>query len=225
MGFGAAMKAANNAWAWVSCEDGVGYLSPENLIDNRAHRLVIAIGTRTVLIEKKDIKSIDLICATSEWVKYAIVLKNNNKRYIATFIAFTVDQKGKKPSMSLLNFEWWFADLMYKEKTGYSTTVPVAPMQQTGNVLPVNASLATSEPATKETEKKTTTVKKSTATKKTAGKVESVQATEDEEKEKQYLFAVQMLNMRSYTVAYNTLSKIKGYKDVDALLAMLEEKI
>ena len=72
MGFMKAMKSANNSWAMVSCESGIGYLGPENLLDNRAHRLLISIGTNTFTFGKSDIKSVDLICATSEWVKYAI---------------------------------------------------------------------------------------------------------------------------------------------------------
>ena len=44
-------------------------------------------------------------------------------------------------------------------------------------------------------------------------------------KEQDYIFALDMINRRSYNVAYNTLSKIKGYKDADELLRQLEDKI
>ena len=44
----------------------------------------------------------------------------------------------------------------------------------------------------------------------------------DVEKEKQYLFARQMLAVRNYDVARNALMKIKGYKDVDELLKNLD---
>ena len=74
MGVMDAMKAANNYWAMVACDSGIGYLGPENLVDNRAHRLVITIGTNTVTFGKNDVKSIDVIYATSEWIKYAIIL-------------------------------------------------------------------------------------------------------------------------------------------------------
>ena len=40
-----------------------------------------------------------------------------------------------------------------------------------------------------------------------------------------YAFAKTMIDNRSYLVAYNTLLKIKGYKDTDKLLAELEKKI
>lgn len=35
MGFMAALKGANNSWATVTCEEGVGYLGPEKMVDNR----------------------------------------------------------------------------------------------------------------------------------------------------------------------------------------------
>ena len=39
-----------------------------------------------------------------------------------------------------------------------------------------------------------------------------------------YLFALQMIERRSYDIAYNTLNKIKGYKNVDELLQQLENR-
>ena len=44
------------------------------------------------------------------------------------------------------------------------------------------------------------------------------------EQEQQYLFALQMIERRSYDIAYNTLNKIKGYKNVDELLQQLENR-
>lgn len=40
-----------------------------------------------------------------------------------------------------------------------------------------------------------------------------------------YSFAKAMIGNRSYAIAYNSLQKIKGYKDVDQLLEELEDKI
>lgn len=45
------------------------------------------------------------------------------------------------------------------------------------------------------------------------------------EKEKLYGYALQMYGNRSYEVAYNTLLKIKGYKNTDQLLSELADKI
>ena len=44
------------------------------------------------------------------------------------------------------------------------------------------------------------------------------------QQEQQYLFALQMMERRSYDIAYNALVKIKGYKNVDELIAQLENK-
>ena len=54
-----------------------------------------------------------MICATSEWVKYRIALKDG-KVIIASLLAIDNGQRGKQISMNLLNFEWWLADVLYK---------------------------------------------------------------------------------------------------------------
>ena len=226
MGFMKAMKAANNAWAMVSCDKGLGYLGPEKFIDNRSHKLVIAIGTSVITFEKADVKSIDMICATSEWIKYAIVLKNGG-RYIATFMATTVSNKGKTISTSLLNFEWWMADLLYKEKPVQvltPTALPTvsAPTSSSAQSKQVKTSASTSvkAPSAQATDKNTTPVKKRAVKTKA-----NEQEADSSDKENTYLFALQMLNVRSYNIAYNALSKIKGYKDSDELLKEIEDKI
>lgn len=117
-----AFKTANNAWAQVTCEQGFGYLGPENLIVNRDQKLSIAIGRDAIVFGKADVRSIDVVCATSDWIKYAILLKNG-KRYIATFMARPCsDNRGEIVPTALLNFEWWMADIIYKSPTSYNAT-------------------------------------------------------------------------------------------------------
>lgn len=43
--------------------------------------------------------------------------------------------------------------------------------------------------------------------------------------EETYLFAVNMMKVNNYEVAYRAFEKIKGYKDVDQLMEQLKEKI
>ena len=270
MGLMKAMKAANNYWAMVSCDSGIGTLGPENLIDNRAHKLVISIGTNVITFGKADVQSIDMICATSEWIKYSIILKTG-KRYIATFMVLSLSDKtgrstslsgtvntGKKVSMGLLNFEWWMADLLYKEKPvqtaispvatatsteplthAPSTTQSAAPStaQSTAPSTAQSAAPSAAQSAAKKAESKTAApakTAKATQSKKAVEEsqvsreksaLESKEEKNSEDKEKMYLFGLQMINQRSYDVAYNILSKIKGYKDVDELLQQIKDKI
>ena len=53
---------------------------------------------------------------------------------------------------------------------------------------------------------------------------EAVKPVQDE-REQTYLFALQMINARSYDIAEKALVKIKGYKNVDELLKQIENKI
>ena len=46
-----------------------------------------------------------------------------------------------------------------------------------------------------------------------------------DEREQMYLFALRMMDARSYDVAQNALLKIKGYKNVDELLKQIEDKV
>ena len=132
MGFLSGMKAANNAWGQVTGNfiNGVGTIGPENMVDNRSHRLLISVGfSNPIVFTAKDLSSVDLICATSEWVKYKINFLDGRVA-IATFMALSLEPNGpkkkglglgsggvstgKKFSMGLLNFEWWLADVIYK---------------------------------------------------------------------------------------------------------------
>ena len=246
MGFMKAMKSANNAWAMVSCKNGIGYLGPENLIDNRAQKLLISIGTNTFTFSKSDVKSVDLICATSEWIKYAIVLKNN-MRYIATFMALSLSNNkgknssmmktgaidaGKKVSMGLLNFEWWMSDFIYKTKApqSISTTTEPSPVNAKSNAATPTPTSVKSKPApitpvttievAQEEEKTTPQTTNTTVSNDNVGT-----SITDAEKETQYCFAVQMISMHSYNIAYNALSKIKGYKNADELLQEIKDKV
>lgn len=115
MGFWKAMKGVNNAWGHVVSSEGVGTIGPENFINNTAHRLLITVGFKTVTFDKKDVRSLQTIAATSEWIRYLLVLKNG-KKYTLTFIAFVVNKKGKTINPHLMNFEWWMFDLLYSEQ-------------------------------------------------------------------------------------------------------------
>ena len=243
MGFLKAMKGANNYWAMVSCANGIGYLGPENLLDNRAHRLSITgSGMETVVFGTKDVKSIDMICATSEWIKYSIVLKNN-KRYIATFMVLSLSQQkgknsgflpsgtvdaGKKVSMGLLNFEWWMAEHLYKQAT------PIQPVVVQREEMPTESVSVKANKEPVQTEavkvKETKQVVVPQEEKHKVSSVEKVVCEEiaqetDADKEKQYQFAVQMMETRRYEIAYNAFIKVKGYKKADEYIADLENKI
>ena len=152
--------------------------------------------------------------------------------------------------MGLLNFEWWMADLLYKEKPVQTAISPVAtatstePLTQapstTQSAAPSTAQSAapsTAQSTAKKAESKTAApakTAKATQSKKAVEEsqvsreksaLESKEEKNSEDKEKMYLFGLQMINQRSYDVAYNILSQIKGYKDVDELLQQIEDKI
>ena len=52
MGFMQAMKGANNAWGTVVCSEGIGTIGPENMINNKAQRLMVTIGMNTFVFDK-----------------------------------------------------------------------------------------------------------------------------------------------------------------------------
>ena len=112
------MKGANNSWASVTADffEGIGYLGPKNLVDNRSHEMMIsASGLKDEYIfTKSDVKSITTICATSEWIKFKICF-NDSKVAIATFLTIETTQQGRKPSINLMNFESWMAGVIYKD--------------------------------------------------------------------------------------------------------------
>ena len=110
----AALKGANNSWATVTCEEGVGYLGPEKMVDNRSHTLMIS-GTSiaTAKFDRNGVERVDVIAATSAWIKYKLVLKTG-RVYIATFLVLEAGNKKKQISMGLQNFEWWLAGILYR---------------------------------------------------------------------------------------------------------------
>ncbi|MBQ7044859.1 MAG: hypothetical protein IJN65_00015 [Clostridia bacterium] len=117
MGFLDAMKGANNGWGMVTADfiDGIGYIGPEKMVDNRNHNLMVS-GTglkEPIVFSKNDVSEIKVLFATSEWIKFNISLKNG-KSFVATFLAMEVAGNVKKVSTGLLNFEWWLADIIYK---------------------------------------------------------------------------------------------------------------
>lgn len=236
-----AMDGANIYWAMIACDDGIGYLGPENLLDNQAQKLAITIGTNVTVFGKTDVRRINLICATSEWVKYEIILKNN-KHYIATFLVLSSTKQASDKNapaekglyMGLLNFEWWMSGIIYK------TSLSTARQSATTTAQ----TRTTSAPTTAEPPKRPVirTTVRTEAPKRAATAVRPVPAphqkpiepapvsvtTEPDidtfEKEKLYGYALQMYGNRSYSIAYNVLSKIKGYKNADQLLLELEDK-
>ena len=127
MGFLTAMKGANNAWANVTSGffEGIGYLGPKNLVDNRSHEMMISATSLkdAYVFTKADVSRIDLLCDTSEWVKFKICFKDG-KTVIATFMALDRTQNGIKPSTELLNFESWMSGVIYCNTKNVSANVP-----------------------------------------------------------------------------------------------------
>lgn len=117
MGFLSAMKGANNGWGYATgaCIDGVGYIGPENMVDNRGHKVAVSGSSmkENIVFGKEDVSRIDMLAATANWVKYKILLKDG-KEIIATLNAMEGGPQGTKLSMSLMNFEWWFSGVIYK---------------------------------------------------------------------------------------------------------------
>ncbi len=117
-GFASAMKGANNAWGRVTADffDGVGYIGPENFVNNTAQKLMVSASSLKdpVIFGKEDVKEVKSLFATSEWIKFRVTL-NDGKSFVATFLTFESSRNGgKKLSMSLFNFEYWLASVIYK---------------------------------------------------------------------------------------------------------------
>ncbi len=115
MGFLSAMKGANNSWGTATGEFGVGYFGPKNLVDNRSHEMMISGSglKQSVVFTKADVASAKLMAATSEWVKFELVLKTGF-RAIVTLIAVEAGKSGKQMTMSLANVEWWLNGILYQ---------------------------------------------------------------------------------------------------------------
>jgi len=116
MGFLDAMKGANNSWGLATADfiEGVAYIGPEKMADNRNHKLMLSgAGVETLTFGKEDVARAEIVAATSDWIKYRIVLKDG-KEIIATIRAMMQGHKGNDISMNLMNFEWWLAGVLYK---------------------------------------------------------------------------------------------------------------
>lgn len=72
MGFLSAMKGANNSWGYAtgSCIDGVGYIGPEKMADNRNHKLMVSGSAmkESIVFGKEDIARVDTLFATGEFL-------------------------------------------------------------------------------------------------------------------------------------------------------------
>ena len=212
--------------ASVSCSYGIGHLNDIRVYYGEEKELQIKIylgkdEVKIVPLTKENIESVDVICATSEWIKYAICLKDG-ERYFVTFGAIDRDSRGDfKIPGNLLCFERLMADFIYREKVaiggfvGDSKSSSAPPATRNKKKTPVVEK--EDKPAQKQEEPVQET-KGEFEQKETAGEIKG-------EFEQEYLFALDMINRRSYNVAYNTLSKLKGYKNADELLKEIEDKI
>ena len=226
MGFMDAMKGANNSWATVTCKEGLGYLGPENLVDNRSHTLMISSGMfETIKFTAKDVLSVETLFATSEWIKYAITLKNK-KRYIATFLVMTVNNKGKAINMGLQNFEWWLSDVLYKQspvavaQAVYSA--PATPLANDNFSCEDNKTTAKDviefdEPSTEEDVEDDVKEFDEPSTE------EDVEDLTEEEKDVKYFEALILVKDKKYTNARSVLREIKGHKKAGELLKLVDE--
>ncbi|MGM9664289.1 MAG: hypothetical protein ACI3XF_05555 [Eubacteriales bacterium] len=117
MGLLNAMKGANNSWGYAtgSCIEGVGYFGPENMVDNRNHKLMVSGSgmKESIVFGKEDVTRMETLFATGDWVKYRIMLKDG-KEIIVTVRAMENNQQGGQISMNLLNLESWLSDVIYK---------------------------------------------------------------------------------------------------------------
>ncbi len=116
MGFLNAMKGANNSWGMVTfVSDGslnglYAYLGPKNLIDNRSRELMISSTAMKDIVFNvdRDVESVTVICATSDWVKYNVKLKSG-LFFVTVIFVQDVDSKGfRKFSNNWMNFETTF---------------------------------------------------------------------------------------------------------------------
>ncbi len=88
--------------------DGIGYFGPEKAVDNRARKIIITGSSfNPLFFSKKDVKSAEVVCAASDWIKYRICFKDG-KVAVATFTGLSKDPMG------VFTFEWWMADVIYK---------------------------------------------------------------------------------------------------------------
>lgn len=136
-----AMKGANNSWANVTSDffEGIGYLGPKNLVDNRSHEMMISASNlkESYVFTKSDVKSLDLLYGTSEWIKFRINF-NDGKSAIATFMALDRSQNAIKPSNNLLTFEFWMSGVIYSTIKHEPSNTETAEDEQTRLVYAEN---------------------------------------------------------------------------------------
>ena len=223
--------------------DGIGHIGPENAVDNRAHKIMISGSSFSpIVFSNKDVKSVDVVCTASEWIKYRICLKDG-KVAIATFMNLTKDPMG------MLTFEWWLADVIYQNAKSEKKAAPKKENtveEQTADSTPAPAPAKKAAPKKKESPKEENPkeeVKKAPAKKKAAPtkeepKKEAVEEQQDdrlamlnsiEDPKRLYQFAKDMMGAKSYYVAYYALKKLKkktnAYKDIDKLLEQVKDEV
>ena len=168
-----AQENGTKTWGYVTGDfiDGIGYIGPENAVDNRKHKVVITGSSFSPLVfAKKDVKSVDVVCATSDWIKFRICLKDG-KVAVATFTEVSKDPMG------VLTFEWWMADVMYKN------AAPVKKAAPAKKATPVVEEKPAVEATPIVEEKKEEPVKKTAVKKKTAPKKEEPKKEEPKKEE------------------------------------------
>lgn len=110
-------KGAGNAWGFAtgSCFDGIGYFGPEKALITRNQRLMVSSPTmkESIIFGKEDVARIDTLFATSEWIKFRFIL-HDGKEFIVTIKAMGVGPKASQLALSVMNLEWWLADIIYK---------------------------------------------------------------------------------------------------------------
>ena len=253
-GFMKAFVGANNEWGKITCVDGVGGIGPENLVDNRNHMLMVTIGTQTTVFGTADVASITLIAATSEWIKYLIKTKKGKEYVATFPVFTTGQNGKQFHSGLLNFEWWMAKHLYKDTPVAAMPSAPVTPVPSAPVApvpsVPVQSAPAETKPSkpikaapmpTVPVEadipaaampkypapprlKKPPIAEEATASTGTAEESVEDGGLSQEEKSRLYGFALQMIGNRSYAAARNVLLKIRGYKNVDELLAQLDER-
>lgn len=253
-GFMKALAGANNQWGKITCVDGVGSIGPENLVDNRNHMLMVTIGTETTVFGSADVASITVIAATSEWIKYLIKTKKGKEYVATFAVFVAGQNGKEFSSALLNFEWWMAKHLYKNTPVAAMPSAPVAPTPsapvapapsvpaqsaptQTKPSKPIKPAPMPTVPVEADVPaaampkypapprlKKPPIAEEATAS--TGSAEESVEdgGLSQEEKSRLYGFALQMIGNRSYAAARNALLKIRGYKNVDELLAQLDER-
>ena len=253
-GFMKAFVGANNEWGKITCVDGIGGIGPENLVDNRNHMLMVTIGTQTTVFGSADVASITLIAATSEWIKYLIKTKKGKEYVATFPVFTTGQNGKRFDSGLLNFEWWMAKHLYKNTPVAAMPSAPVTPVPSAPVApvpsVPVQSAPAETKPSkpikaapmpTVPVEadvpaaampkypapprlKKPPIAEETTASTGTAEENVEDGGLSQEEKSRLYGFALQMIGNRSYAAARNVLLKIRGYKNVDELLAQLDER-